>query len=252
MDTIQTVDNETIRQAKIELAATCRWAARLDLQSGVCNHFSVAVPGRPDLMLINPEGYFWSEVSVGSLVMATHDGAIVSQNGNSVELTAFCIHAPIHRLLPQATAVLHTHMHHATAICARAGGTVAPAYLSAMSFHRRIAYDRGFEGAALSPAEGERLAGLIGTDNVILMMENHGPLVVGATLGEALLRLIYLEDTCRIQLLAEVGGAPLALISSQLLDSDNTEEGPRFAAYGKTFMTAVIRKLTRDEPDFLN
>jgi hypothetical protein len=122
---MQVADNEAIRQTKVELAATCRWAARLGMQSGVCNHFSVAVPGRPDLMLINPEGYFWSEVSVGSLVMATHDGTVVSQNGNSVELTAFCIHAPIHRLLPHATAVLHTHMHHATAICTRAGGIVA-------------------------------------------------------------------------------------------------------------------------------
>ena len=252
MDSVQVVDNEAVLQAKIELAATCRWAARLGMQSGVCNHFSVAVPGYPDLMLINPEGFFWSEVSVGNLVMATHDGTVVSQNGQSVELTAFCIHAPIHRALPQAAAVLHTHMHHATAICTRAGGTVAPVYLSAMSFYRRIAYDRGFEGAALSPAEGQRLAGKLGPDNVILMMENHGPLVIGASLGEALLRLIYLEDTCKIQLLAEAGGAPLAAIPSQLLEGGNTEDGPRFAEYGKTLMTAVIRKLSREEPDFLN
>jgi ribulose-5-phosphate 4-epimerase/fuculose-1-phosphate aldolase len=252
MDSIQVVDNEAITRAKIELAAACRWAARLDLQSGVCNHFSVAVPGRPDLMLINPEGYFWSEVSVGNLVMATHDGTIVSQNGNSVELTAFCIHAPIHRLLPRATAVLHTHMPHATALCTRTGGTVAPIYLSAMSFYRRIAYDRAFEGAALSPAEGERLAGLIGKDNFILMMENHGPLVIGASIGEALLRLIYLEETSKIQLLAEAGGAALAPIPSQLLDARNTEDGSRFASYGRTHMAAVIRKLTREEPDFLN
>ena len=246
------MDDEAVRQAKVELAATCRWAARLGMQSGVCNHFSVVVPGRPDLMLINPEGYFWSEVSVGSLVMATHDGTVVSQNGNSVELTAFCIHAPIHRMLPHATAVLHTHMPHATAICSRAGGTVAPIYLSAMSFYHRVAYDRGFEGAALSPAEGERLADKIGTENVVLMMENHGPLVVGATLGEALLRLIYLEDTCKIQLLAEAGGAKLAPIQRWMLEGNNTEDGPRFAAYGKALMTAVVRRLTREEPDFLN
>jgi ribulose-5-phosphate 4-epimerase/fuculose-1-phosphate aldolase len=252
MNSVQVVDNEAIKQAKIELAATCRWAARLGLQSGVCNHFSVAVPGHPDLMLINPEGYFWSEVSVGNLVMATHDGTIVSTNGNTVELTAFCIHAPLHRLLPLATAVLHTHMHYATAICTRANGEVAPIYLSAMSFYRRIAYDRGFEGAALSPAEGERLAGLLGKNHVVLMMENHGPLVVGASLGEALLRLIYLEDTSKIQLLAEAGGAPLAPIPSQLLGGRNTEDGPRFAAYGRTLMKAVVRRLSKEEPDFLN
>jgi hypothetical protein len=71
-------------------------------------------------------------------------------------------------------------------------------------------------------------------------------------LGEALLRLVYLEDTCKIQLLAEAGGAPLAPIASRLLEGRNTEDGPRFAAYGRTFMTAIIRKLTREEPDFLD
>jgi len=247
MDTHVAAGADAVAQARIELAAACRWAARQGFQSGVCNHFSLSVPGRPDLMLINPEGYFWSEVTASSLVLADHQGSILSTNGNTVELTAFCIHAPIHAALPQAVAVLHTHMHHATAICMREGGTITPAYLSAMSFYDRIAYDRAFDGAALTPAEGARLAGVIG-EATVLMMQNHGPLVVGASMGEALLRLIYLEDTCRMQLLAEAGGAKLAPIDLGLIRGDAPE---RFAAYGRTFMTAVVRKLTREEPEFL-
>jgi len=250
MDTMPALDSDLVKQAKLELAATCRWAARLGLQSGVDNHFSLAVPGRPDLMLINPEGYFWSEVSVGSLVMATHDGTVFSNNGNTVERTAFCIHAPIHRLRPHATAVLHTHMPHATAICSRAGGTVSPSYLSAMSLYRRIAYDRGFAGLALTPAEGERLAALLG-DNAVLMMDNHGPLVVGSTPGEALLRLMYLEESCRIQLLAEAGGAKQQPIPEHILAGD-PDDVERYKGYSRTFMNAIIRRLTREEPDFLN
>lgn len=249
MDVQLDLNTDAIRQIRIELAATCRWASRLGFQSGVCNHFSVAVPGHPNLMLINPEGYFWNEVTASSLVLATHDGTILSTNGNTVELTAFCIHAPIHRLLPQATAVLHTHMHHATAICTREGGIVAPTYLSAMSFYRRIAYDRGFTGAAVTPAEGERLAGQIG-DALVLMMDNHGPLVIGPTLGEAILTLIYLEDTCKIQLLAEAGNAKLQPINPDLI-ARTPGDNPMFQAYGRTFMKAIIRKLTREEPDFM-
>jgi ribulose-5-phosphate 4-epimerase/fuculose-1-phosphate aldolase len=240
---------DAVRQAKIELAAALRWASRQGYQSGVCNHFSVAMPGRPDLMLINAEGYFWSEARVSDIVVAAHDGRILSDNGHSVETTAFCIHAPIHRSLPHAVAVLHTHMHHATAICMRKNGTVSPSYLSAMSFYQRIVYDRGFDGPALTPAEGERLARLIGED-FILMMENHGPLVVGASIGEALLRLIYLEDTCRMQVLAEAGGHALQPIPARMMDAI-PRDVPRFKSYAKGFMAAVVRTLTREEPDFL-
>jgi ribulose-5-phosphate 4-epimerase/fuculose-1-phosphate aldolase len=250
MDTMPALESELVKQARIELAAICRWAARLGMQSGIDNHFSLAVPGRPDLMLINPEGYFWSEVTAGSLVMATHDGTIVSANGNTVEVTAFCIHAPIHRLRPQATAVLHTHMPHATAICSRVGGTVSPSYLSAMSLYGRIAYDRDFSGLALTPAEGERLAALLG-DNAVLMMDNHGPLVVGTSCGEALLRLMYLEESCQIQLLAEAGGARQQPIPEAVLAGD-PDDVERYKDYSQTFMKAIVRRLTREEPDFLS
>jgi ribulose-5-phosphate 4-epimerase/fuculose-1-phosphate aldolase len=246
------INGETaaLRQCRIELAASLRWAARLGFQSGICNHFSVAVPGHPEWMLINPEGYFWAEARASDMVIAAHDGRILSANGHGVETTAFCIHAPIHRLVPEAVAVLHTHMHHATAICMRKDGVVSPSYLSAMSFYQRIAYDRGFDGPALTPAEGERLAGLI-RDNFILMMENHGPLVLGASIGEALLRLLYLEDTCRMQLLAEAGGHALARIPAPMMAAI-PKDVPRFKAYARGFMAAVVRSLTRSEPDFLD
>jgi ribulose-5-phosphate 4-epimerase/fuculose-1-phosphate aldolase len=250
LDIVQTLDETAVRQARLELAAACRWAARQNLQTGVCNHFSMTVPGRPDLMLVNPEGYFWSEVTAGNVVMADLEGNVLG-GANTVELTAFNIHAPVHRLVPQAGAVLHTHMPHATAICARKGGEVRPVYLSALSFHRSIAYDRGFNGSAVGTSEGERLAALLDGGKTVLMMQNHGPLVLGDTMGEALLRLLYLEDTCRIQILAEAGGAALEHVPLALLDKTNPAS-PMFKAYGKLFMQAVIRELSREKPDILD
>ncbi len=250
MDMEQVVETPALQRARVELAAALRWASRLGMQSGVCNHFSANAPGRPDLMLINPEGYFWAEVTPRSLVLAKHDGTVVSDNGNTVELTAFCIHAPIHRLLPHANAVFHTHMTHATAVCSQENGVVEPSYLSSLEFHKRIAYDRDFAGAAVTVAEGERLAGLL-ADNVVLMMENHGPLVVGDSIGSALLRLIYLEDACQIQLLAQAGGGKMKRVRPELIkqEPDNPE---MYRAYGDKLITAVIRTLSREDPDFLN
>ena len=39
-------DEEAVAQARIDLAATFRMAARLGLHEGICNHFSAMVPGR--------------------------------------------------------------------------------------------------------------------------------------------------------------------------------------------------------------
>lgn len=248
---IYDLNSAAVTEAKIELAAACRWAARLNFQTGVCNHFSVTVPGHPDLMLINPEGYLWSEVKVSDLVVATHAGEIVSTNNrHSVERTAFCIHAPVHRLHPHAGALLHTHMCYTTAICMRKNGVVSPSYISAISFYDRIAYDRGFDGPAMTPAEGERLAGLIG-DNFVLMMENHGPLVLGSSISEAFLRLVYLEETCRMQLIAENGGHELSTIPARFIDAI-PRNVPKFKGYARGFMDAVIRTLKREEPEFLS
>ncbi len=249
MDGVHGLENEAIRQARVELAAACRWAARHGLQTGICNHFSAVVPGRPDLMLVNPEGYFWSEVTAGSLVVADFAGNVVAGD-NTVELTAFNIHAPVHRLHRPAVAVLHTHMPHATAICCRQDGIVRAIYLSALSFHAGIAYDRNFTGSATAVAEGERLAALL-PGKTVLMMQNHGPLVIGETLGEALLRLLYLEDACRIQILAEAGDAVPHDVPPAMLSADDPG-GSMFRSYGALFMKGVVRKLTREEPDFLD
>ena len=54
---------QEFRTARLELAAVLRWSARLGFQQGVCNHFSFLVPGQDNLFLVNPEGFFWSEIT---------------------------------------------------------------------------------------------------------------------------------------------------------------------------------------------
>jgi hypothetical protein len=83
------------------------------------------------------------------------------------------------------------------------------------------------------------------------MMQNHGPLVIGDTIGEALLRLLYLEDTCRIQILAEAGGAALADVPARVLDKRDPAN-PMFKGYAALFMAGVVRKLSKDQPDLLD
>ena len=70
------------------------------------------------------------------------------------------------------------------------------------------AYDDIYTGPAFDPAEGERLAGLIG-DKTVLMMANHGVATVGNSVAEAYDRLYYLERVAQVQLYAMWTGRPL-------------------------------------------
>jgi ribulose-5-phosphate 4-epimerase/fuculose-1-phosphate aldolase len=103
--------NDPVTQARIDLTTALRAAARHGLNEGVCNHFSMTVPGREDLFLVNPQGLHWSEITPGDLVMADGAGNII-EGKYQVEATAFFIHARIHAGNPRAKVVLHTHKVH--------------------------------------------------------------------------------------------------------------------------------------------
>ncbi|HEX4240389.1 MAG TPA: aldolase [Steroidobacteraceae bacterium] len=236
-----------LRQARVDLAAALRWAARMGYQQGVCNHFSLLAPDSDDLFLVNPEGFFWSEITASSLLLCDLDGTIVEGTG-TVELSAFSLHAPIHRRNKAAKAVLHTHSPYATALCLIRDARVEPVFLPGFQFFGKIAYDDDCHGAAFSAAEGDREAAILGDKNV-LMMRNHGPLVVGPTIAAAFDRLYYLEDTCQRQMLAMSAGRPLQPVADAVAAS-LAGQVPVFDAYAEKHLTAIKRVLDREEPDY--
>jgi ribulose-5-phosphate 4-epimerase/fuculose-1-phosphate aldolase len=235
------------RQARVDLAAALRWSARLGYQQGVCNHFSLLAPGSDELFLVNPEGLFWSEVTASSLLLCDLDGNIVEGAG-TVELSAFSLHAPIHRLNKDAKAVLHTHSPYATALCLIRDARVEPVFLPGLQFFGKIAYDDECHGAAFSVEEGEREARILGDKNV-LMMRNHGPIVVGPTLAAAFDRLYYLEDTCQRQMLAMSAGQPLQHVTDEI-SAGLAGLVSVFDAYAEKHLSAIKRVLDREEPDY--
>jgi ribulose-5-phosphate 4-epimerase/fuculose-1-phosphate aldolase len=242
--------NDELWQARLDLAAICRWAARKGYQSGVGNHFSLMVPGADDRFLVTPEGYYWSEVTASDLPICDLDGKVV-EGDRSVDITAFCLHAPIHKVNPRAQCVLHTHMPYATALCLIKGAKIEPVHQSALGFVGRTAYDETYSGVALTYDEGLRVAGALGDCHTI-MLRNHGPLVVGAGAAEAFVRLDTLEELCRWQILAMQAGRELQSVAPNVVaDVDRVaEEG--IADYARLQLAAMKRVLDREEPEYKN
>jgi ribulose-5-phosphate 4-epimerase/fuculose-1-phosphate aldolase len=247
--------NGDLQALRIDLAAALRWAARYELHEGVDNHFSVAVPGddgvvRGDRFLINPYGWHWSEITASALVLCDVEGKVLAGD-NAVETTAFCIHAPIHNLVPNATVVLHTHMPYATALTLLEDGELAMCEQNALLFKGRIAYDDGYTGLALDVAEGERLARKIG-NNSVLMMASHGVVVTGATVAEAFTVLYYLERAAMFQVLARSTGGALRTIPEAVQEHTANQLAGELPALSERHFTALKRVLDSDEPAYRN
>ncbi len=182
------------RQEREDLAAALRMAARQNWQSGICNHFSLAVDANN--FLINPEGLFWSEVRASDLLVVDRQGKVVEGDG-VVEASAFFIHYNIHRMVGSARCVLHAHPRHVTAIVCSEGGRLEMSHQDALRFYDRISYDDDFGGAAITEDEGQRIARQLGNQSIMLMA-HHGVTVTGPTVARAYDDFYYLEKAAEV------------------------------------------------------
>ena len=242
------LDTPAIRQARIDLAACFRMAARLGMGEGICNHFSVVVPGQDDLFLVNPYGLAFCEVTASSLLICDFAGRVVLGHGRP-EATAFYIHAQLHRLNPRARAAFHTHMPNATALCLLEGAPFVWAGQTALKFYDRLAVDEHYNGLALDDAEGERIARAAGQADVI-MLKNHGPLVLGPNIAEAWDDLYYLERAAQVQLKAMASGRPLKPVAADVARAACRQMMEGNAESARLHLESVKRQLMRLEPEF--
>ena len=205
-----------IRQLRIDLAAAFRWAARLGLHEGIANHFSVTTNEDGSQFLLNPVGSHFSRIRASDLLHLDTRDAATYTGANAPDPTAWNLHAELHKRLPQARCILHTHMPQATALCCLKDFEFLMLDQNACRFYQRIAYDRHYSGMALQASEGERVAQLMGPDKSVLFMANHGVIVVAPTVSQALDELCYLEKASALQVLTLSTGRPLALIPDDI------------------------------------
>jgi len=239
-------------QARVDLAACYRLAERFGLNEGIDNHLTLLVPGHSDRFLLAPFGMHWSEVKASDFMVVDFDGRVLSGQG-SVEDTALYIHQPVHRLSPQGRCVLHTHMPYATALCMLENPRLEMAVQTALGFFNDIAYDPSYNGLAFDLSEGERLARALG-DKSVLMMGNHGVLVVGKTVPQAFERLYFLERAAQAQVLALSTGRPLRLIPEPIIQKtiEQFAAGTTVGGHDRAALhfDALKRVLDRSKSDY--
>ncbi len=236
---------DPVTQARIDLTAALRSAARMGLNEGVCNHFSLEMPGDPTKFLINPQGFHWSELTPADLMVVDENGTVV-EGKHKVEPTAFFIHGRIH-LGKRKKCVLHTHMPFATALTLLDGGELdVYANQSAMRYYGRIGYDREYGGVALANEEGDRISNALG-DKSVVFMQHHGVIVCGDNMAYAFDDLYYLERCCMVQVLAQGTGGKLKRVPEKLV-AEVAQQIESERQQSILHFEALKRLLDRNEP----
>ena len=227
------------------------WAARQDLAAcyrifdmlGWCesiyNHITVRVPGE-EAFLINPFGLLWSEVTASNLVKIDSDGNKLDDSPFPVNLAGFTQHAVFHRRLPWAHAIVHTHTPDTMAVCSSEQGLQATNFYSCF-FEGEIGY-HDFEGITVRAEEGERLIEHLGNHRV-LMLRNHGPVVMGETIPEMFLKYYMLQRACEIQVKTASLGHPIVVPPEVIEVHQRDRDRMLTADFGKLDFAAWKRKI---------
>ena len=240
---------DAVAEAKIQLAAALRLAVLHELEEGIDNHFTVTVPGRDDRYLILPFGRHWSEARASDMLVFDEAGRTLEGEG-VVEMSARCIHAPIHRITGTRV-VLHTHQPWALALNMLEQNRLLPASQTAAFLCHLIAYDDDYSGTADTVTEGERLARLMDGKS-ILFMKNHGVITTGDTIAQAYRRLYKIERACRTQVLA-MGAGRLAVLSDAIVErvlAPAEEETHSTGERDRLFFEAMMRVVDRELPGY--
>lgn len=235
-------------QARVDLATSYRIAALEGMDDGVFNHFSCAVPGEPGHFLLKPFGPLFSEVTASGLLKIDLEGNVVEGAG-MWEPTAFYIHSRIHRSIPRAHTVMHTHMPYATALTGLADMRILPVNQSTMRFVKRTAYFEEYGGLVLGEAEGDKIVDAF-AENDVLLLANHGAMVIGPSVSECLYDLHYLEVACRDQYLLYMSGQPLRMIPDDVVDLTAAEMVDERHMAHDVHMAAMKRRLDRENPGY--
>jgi hypothetical protein len=94
------VDSEIVWQARIDLAACFRMAARNGFEEGICNHFSALVPGYDDLFLVNPYGFAFRELTASKLLICDSRRRLPSISTRASTGTCRAPRSPSTRICP--------------------------------------------------------------------------------------------------------------------------------------------------------
>jgi len=208
---------------RVDLAAAFLWTARLNMHEGVANHFSLAINDDGTRFLMNPNQVHFSRVKASDLIVVDANDPETLSGPNAPDPTAWGLHGAIHRHCVHARCAMHVHSIHATVLASLADSRLPPIDQNCATFFNRYVIDDNYGGLAFEE-EGVRCSTLLSDpQKKVLIMGNHGVLVVGETVADTFNRLYYFERAAETYIRALQTGQPLRILPDDIAEKTARE-----------------------------
>ena len=239
-----------ITELQKDLAAVFRWTARLNMNEGIANHFSVCLPNSNDFY-VNGSGLHFSSIKASDMVLVEQKKIKeIKKNPELVDPTAINIHGTIHRKIPHARCILHVHSKYATTLSTLKDPTLKPIDQNTMRFYNRVAIFDDFGGLGFEE-ESNKMASAIG-NNRSMILANHGILTVGQTVAEAFDELYYFEKACETYITALSTNKELNIASSSVAEKTAQEWENYPVNMGEQHLNEIKKILDKEDPSYKN
>lgn len=227
---------------RIDLAASLRWTARLNMHEAIANHFSLAVNDDGTRFLMNPNARHFARVRASDILEIDANDPKTMERPDAPDPTAWALHGAIHRACPHARCVMHVHSIHATVLASLADSRLPPIDQNTAMFYGRHVIDGNFGGMAFGE-EGARCASMLRNPKIkTMIMGNHGVLVIGDSVADTFNRLYYFERAAETYIRALQTGQPLRVLSDAIAEKTarEWEDYAGFAAAHLSELKAIL------------
>ncbi|MEM8752296.1 MAG: class II aldolase and adducin N-terminal domain-containing protein [Pseudomonadota bacterium] len=241
--------NDPHWEMRVDLAAAFRWTVRMKWHEAVANHYSASVNEDGTRFLMNRDQIHFSRVTASNLLVIDANDPATMEGPDAPDPTAWGLHGAIHRRCPHARVALHVHSKYATVLASLADSSMPAIDQNSAMFHDRVVIDENYGGLAFEE-EGERCAALFSDPKKkVMVMGNHGVMVIGDTVADAFNRLYYFERSAETLITAYMTQRPLRVLPDEIAAkvADEVESYPGQAA---RHLEEIKLILDREEPDY--
>jgi L-fuculose-phosphate aldolase len=167
-------------------------------------HISFRLPDDPGLFFMKPHSIGLDEITMANILTIDLEGNVVA--GTARRHSEVYIHSEIFKVRPDVNCVIHTHPTYSIALSATNRPLKCYSQPGAL-FYGALGTYADTINLIRSHAMGAGVAQALGEGRGVLL-KNHGVVVTGASIEEAVIGTLMLENGAMVQLLAEAAGDP--------------------------------------------